>query len=132
LCGAVRFTAERLGGFGVCHCGMCQRWAGAALFGVTVPEAFLRVDDPSAAIAGRRSSDWATRYWCPACGSGLWYRYDKGRDGTGDFEVPIGLFDDQNGLPLRREINVDLKPDSWALEGAHERLTEAQTIALFG
>ena len=132
LCGAVHFTAQKLGGFGVCHCTMCQRWAGSALFGVTVPEASMTVVDPGGAIAARRSSDWATRYWCRECGSGLWYRYDKGRDGTGDYEVPIGLFDDQNGLTLKREINIDLKPDSWALAGAHEKLTEAQTIALFG
>ena len=132
LCGAVKFTADRLGNFGVCHCTMCQRWSGSALFGVTVPEASMRIEDPDQAIAGRRSSDWATRYWCRACGSGLWYRHDKGLDGTGDYEVALGLFDDQNGLTLKREINIDLPPDSWALQGEHEKLTEAQTIALFG
>ena len=132
LCGAVKFTAEKLAGFGVCHCAMCQRWAGSALFGVTVPEAAMQIEDTSQAIAGRRSSDWATRFWCGTCGSGLWYRYDKGQDETGDYEVPIGLFDDQNGLTLKREINIDLKPDSWELKGEHEKLTEAQTIALFG
>lgn len=131
LCGAVRFKAAALGGFGVCHCGQCQRWAGAALFGVTVPEAAMSVRGAEC-VGTYRSSDWATRSWCTTCGSTLWYRYDKGLDGTGDYEVAIGLFDDANGIALEREIFADAKPDGWALAGGHERLTAAQTMALYG
>ena len=42
LCGAVRFEAKELGGFGVCHCKQCQQWSGSALFGITVPEAAMK------------------------------------------------------------------------------------------
>ncbi|KAA9006685.1 GFA family protein [Histidinibacterium aquaticum] len=131
LCGAVRFSARETGGFGVCHCSQCQRWAGSALFGVTVPEASLRIEGEEN-VGTFRSSEWASRSFCTTCGSALWYRYDKGRDGVGDYEIPVGLFDDGNGFELKREIFADLKPDSWSLEGEHDRLTEAQTRALYG
>ncbi|TNY34394.1 GFA family protein [Pelagovum pacificum] len=131
MCGAVKFTAKELGPFGICHCGMCQRWLGSAMFGVTVPEKAMEIEGAEH-VGSRRSSDWATRCWCTECGSSLWYRYDKGRDGQGDYEVPLGLFDDRDGLTLRREIYFDRKSDSWSVEGSHERLTEAQTTAIFG
>ncbi|MCB1332463.1 MAG: GFA family protein [Roseivivax sp.] len=131
LCGAVRFAASELGGFGVCHCEQCRRWTGSALFAVTVPVAAMHIEG-SENIRSFRSSDWASRCFCGLCGSTLWYRYDKGQDGAGDYELAIGLMDDANGLTLQREIFTDQKPDCWALEGGHERLTRAQTLAQYG
>lgn len=131
LCGAVSFEAAETGDFGVCHCAQCRRWLGSAMFGVTVPEPAMRIDGAEN-IRSRRSSDWATRSFCAACGSSLWYRFDKGADGAGDYEVPVGLLDDANGLNLKREIFADQKPDCWALAGDHQKLTRVETLALFG
>jgi len=128
LCGAVRFTATELGNFGVCHCKMCQRWAGGPFFGITVLEAAMRITGGENVI-DFRSSDRATRSHCGVCGSSLWYRDDKGLEGTGDYEITIGLLDDADGLILRREVYIDRKPDSFALAGEHERLTEAEFMA---
>lgn len=130
LCGAVRFELRETGSFGVCHCEQCRRWAGSALFGVTVPEAAMQVEGAEN-IRTYRSSEWASRSFCGLCGSGLWYRFDKGVDGAGDYEVPVGLLDDGNGLALKGEIFADEKPDSWALTGEHERLTRSQTMEKF-
>ena len=131
LCGAVRFTAADTGDFGACHCQMCQRWLGGPMLGVTVPEAAMAIEGAEHVVT-RRTSDWASRSRCGTCGSPLWYRYDKGRDGEGDYELPVGLLDDADGLPLRRELFADIKPDSWSLAGDHERLTTAQVRAIFG
>lgn len=131
LCGAVKFTAAEQGGFGVCHCEQCRRWAGSALFGVTVPQAAMQIEGAEN-IRSFRSSGWATRCSCATCGSPLWYRYDKGQDGTGDYEVPIGLFDDANGFELQREIFADQKPDCYDIAGDHERVTRQETFALYG
>lgn len=131
MCGAVRFVAGDADNFGVCHCVQSRRWAGSALFGVTVLEAAMQVQGAEN-IRTLRSSAWASRSFCGTCGSGLWYRFDKGADGTGDYEVPIGLLDDAGGFDLAREIFFDEKPDSWALTGEHERLTRAETLARFG
>lgn len=131
LCGAVTFTAAKLGEFGVCHCVQCRRWAGSALFGVTVAEADMTLQGETH-IRAFRSSDWATRCSCAECGSPLWYRYDKGVDGAGDYEIALGLLDDPNGLPLEKEIFIDQKPDSYALTGEHIRMTRAEVLAKFG
>ncbi|MFT6452301.1 MAG: hypothetical protein ACJA06_001798, partial [Halocynthiibacter sp.] len=37
----------------------------------------------------------------------------KGVAGAGNYEVPIGLLDDANGLTLAKEIFIDDKPDSF-------------------
>ena len=132
LCGAVRFTArlDRTG-FGVCHCKMCQRWSGGPFAAITVPGD--GVDWQGAEAIGRiRSSDWAERGWCTLCGSGLFYRITAPGPHAGDWEIPIGLFDDANGLTLEREIFIDRKPDSYALAGHHQTMTEAEVIALYG
>ncbi|GGL55878.1 GFA family protein [Wenxinia marina] len=123
LCGAVTFEAAETGGFGVCHCHQCQRWLGGPMLGVTVPEAAMSIEGP---VVTRRTSGWASRSRCGECGSPLWYRWDKGADGTGNYEVPIGLLDDANGLTLAREIFIEEKPDCFDLAGEHPRLTWAQ------
>ncbi len=131
LCGAVRFTAATLGNFGACHCKMCQRWTGGPLLGVSVAEADMSVEGAEN-VRTRRTSDWASRSNCATCGSPLWYRWDKGVDGAGGYEVPIGLLDDADGLVLHREIFIDAKPDGFALAGDHDRLTEVEVFALYG
>lgn len=83
-------------------------------------------------IVSRRTSDWASRSHCGNCGSPLWYRHDRGVDDSGDHEVPIGLLDEADGLILEREIFIDRKPDCIDFVGDHPRLTEAETLALYG
>lgn len=130
LCGAVRFTAAELGSFGVCHCTMCQRWLGSAMFGVSVLPRHMRIE--GAEFVGTYvSSTWANRSFCTRCGSSLWYRYDPKQDGGGTYEIPIGLLADANGLVLRREIFIDRKPDSFEIAGDHARLTEAEVERMF-
>ncbi len=131
LCSAVSFEAAETGGFGVCHCEQCRRWLGSAMFAVTVPEAAMCVTGAEN-ICSLRSSDWASRSFCGKCGSALWYRYDRGVDGAGDYEVPVGLLDNAGGLVLEREIFADQKPECWRLAGDHPRLSRAETLALYG
>ena len=129
LCGAVRFAAAATGGFGVCHCGICRRWTGGPLFAVTVKVADMTIEG-AGAVRATRTSAMATRCRCADCGSPLWYRYDKGQDGTGDYEVPVGLLDDASGLTIGREIFIDGAADGIALRGDHPRLTETERMAL--
>lgn len=131
LCGAVRFTAAELGSFGICHCKMCQRWSGAAHFGVTVARDDMKIEGEEY-ISTFKSSPIASRYFCSKCGSGLWSRYEGDDGSAGDYELNIGLLDNPNSITLRREIFIDCKPDSYALAGDHERLSEAETKVLFG
>lgn len=128
-CGAVRFEAAETGELGACHCIDCQKWSGGPFLGVFVPEAALTVTAGAARIATRRTSGWASRSRCAECGSPLWYRWDRGVDGTGNYEVSLGLFDAPSGIALKREIFIDFKPDGFAFAGDHPRLTRAETLA---
>lgn len=133
LCGAVRFRAEDVPDhFGVCHCEMCRRWAGSALFGISIP-AEAMVLEGEEHIQRIQSSAWAERAWCGRCGSGLWYRVTaEGGPGHGLYEVPLGLLDDTTGIHVSREIFIDEKPEGYALDGGHERLTRARVLEMYG
>ncbi|MEO8529621.1 MAG: GFA family protein [Deltaproteobacteria bacterium] len=121
LCGAVSFTVRDLApAYGVCHCKMCQRWAGSALFGITVRADQIEIHGEEN-VASYRSSEHATRSWCSKCGSNMWFRYV----GRTEYELPVGLFDDSNGFVLKREVFFERKSDAFALAGDHERLTTA-------
>ncbi len=98
---------------------------------VTVHENDINIVSKTS-IVSRRTSDWASRSHCGSCGSPLWYRHDRGVDDSGDYEVPIGLLDDADGLILEREIFIDRKPDCISFVGDHPRLTEAETLAIYG
>ena len=132
LCGAVLFTVRDLNPeFGTCHCKMCQRWAGSALLGLTVPADTIRFEGKEN-IKRYQSSDWAERAWCGKCGSGLWYQVTAEGPHHGTYHMPIGLLDDTSGLTMTREIFTDTKPDCVTFEGERERLDTAATLALFG
>lgn len=67
-----------------------------------------------------RSSSFAERAWCAACGTHLWIR-----DDDGPYEFMPGLFDDARALPLSHEIYVDRAFASVTLAGGHRRVTQA-------
>ena len=126
LCGAVRFTARDVrDDFGACHCEMCRRWTGSALLGVNVPEDNV-IWEGAAHIATRQTSVWAERAWCRDCGSGLWFRVTMEGDHSGQYELPIGLFDDADGMHMTSEIYIDHKPDSYAYAGEGRKLMTRQ------
>ena len=132
MCGAVTFRISELASeFGSCHCKMCQRWAGSALLGLTVPKETITFEG-SENVKRYQSSEWAERAWCDTCGSNLWYRVTAEGPYSGTYHMPIGLLDDASGLQMNREIFIDEKPDAFAFSGARDRLNTAQTLALFG
>jgi len=126
LCGAVRFEVNLTKReFGACHCEMCRRWTGSALLGITVPTGNIRWTGEEH-IATRQTSSWAMRAWCRDCGSNLYFRVTADSQWAGDTELPIGLFDDANGLTLSNEIYIDHKPDSFAYAGEGRTLLTRQ------
>ena len=125
LCGAVRFTVERVDPHHhACHCGMCRRWSGGPLFAMSVSGASF---EGSENITVYDSSEWAERGFCGVCGTNLFYRLKQ----TGNHMMCAGTFDDSSKFKLTGEIFVDNKPDGYDFAGEHPRLTEAETIARF-
>lgn len=120
LCGAVRLVAgEPTQHMHACHCAMCRRQTGLS-FAMDVAGAVWEGE-----IAVHRSSDWAERAFCPACGTMLYYRLLEG----GDHSINPFLLRDQSALAVAREIFIDEKPAAYALAGDRPRLTGAEVIA---
>ena len=91
----------------------------------------VEVDQDSIRVGGPvrvfKSSDWAERGFCEVCGSSLWY----GLLGDGSRHLSAGLFDNAGGGTLVQEYFSDHCPEGYRLAGDHERLTRAETFALF-
>ena len=128
MCGAVRFVARDVPGtFGVCHCPMCQKWAGGALFEVSLPEAQVSWEGEVKTFA---SSALAERAFCGICGSALYFRMTEQNEWSGTYDIPLGLFDDTAGFAISHEIYVDRQVVQLADQG-QTRLTRADCVAKF-
>lgn len=118
LCGAVEISAVPLTGeVSACHCSFCRRWTGSAMFGF---EASAQDVEVSGTVATYRSSPFAERAFCPACGTHLWFR-DDGKD----YEFLPGLFDAAAGFPLDHEVYADRAFACARLAGNHPRQSGA-------
>lgn len=123
LCGAVTITVTAMHAeVDVCHCAMCQRWGGAFYAGVKGEAAEVTGED---AITVYRSSPWAERAFCSACGSNLWYQFLP----TGHRSFLAGLFDLPAGFGIERQIFVDEKPDWYDIAQSSPMLTGPEVIA---
>ena len=113
-CGAVRFTAKRLGRASICHCRMCQKASGNFYLPlVTVRGA--KVDWTRGEPKRFRSSNAAWRGFCPECGTPLTYRSLPGNFIT----VTLGSLDDPNAVTPLKQYGVESRV-SW-LPGALAR-----------
>ena len=123
LCGAVRFTARDMStGVDACHCGMCRRWGGGPLMAVSCGTDVEFEGEEHIAVYD--SSDWAERGFCRQCGSHLFYRLK----GSGEHQLPVGLFDDQGPFRFVRQVFVDRKPPFYRFADETEEMTEAEVI----
>ncbi len=90
LCGAVRFRAKGApGDVGHCHCDMCRKASGAPLITYASFDA-SQVTFTVGAPRFRRSSDFARRGFCAACGSQLVYQADATPE---KITLNVGCFD---------------------------------------
>jgi len=79
-------------------------------------------------VTSYASSGHADRGFCSTCGTHLYY-FAKS---AGIHAVPIGIFDDQTGLPFRAEIFVDERPDYYAFANETTQMTAAEFKAKYG
>ena len=126
LCGAVHVAAHLVSrGVGACHCTMCQRWTGGPFLALAcTPETVFSGEDNITVFS---SSEWAERGFCKHCGSPLFYRLKS----DGSYYVPVGLFDDHDGLRFATEIFVDRKPAFYSFAEETKKMTEAEVMAMY-
>lgn len=124
LCGAVTIAATPAKPhLEACHCDMCRRWGGIAFCGVQCGDQVAFSGEAN--IARYKSSDWAERGFCKACGTHLFYHFLP----VTNYSFPAGLFDDLGDIALTEEIFVDEQPSYYAFTGEARRKTGAQIIA---
>ncbi len=112
LCGAIRYRAEGAPyNVNVCYCTQCQRHTGAVMpaFAAFKLDCFRLL---SGKPTSYRASNFATRQFCAACGSSLFWQ----RDGDDKLDVFFGTLDQPARLPppddqLWAEHRVSWVPD---------------------
>jgi hypothetical protein len=126
LCGAVTFTAETENhDVSVCHCSMCNRWAG----GISM---FLEVKgapqfDGAGNIGRYKSSAWGERGFCKVCGSSLFWKLA----GEDRYSMSAGCIDDQSALVFTKEIYIEDKPAYYEFGNDTLKQTGEEAMAAF-
>ena len=102
-CGAIRYQAQGpASSQSLCHCAMCQGTTGAPCVAwFTVPRAQFQL------ISGNptqfRSSNHATRSFCPACGTQLTFADDALPD---EIDITTCSLDDAGLAPPKRHLHT--------------------------
>jgi hypothetical protein len=115
-CGAIRYevSSEPIT-HALCHCRDCRRHAGAPMVGWTTFPA-----DTVKTVHGEpklyKSSEHGRRYFCPDCGTGLFYTNDSVFPGI--IDVQSATFDDPEAVPAQAHIQV-AERIKW-MDRAHE------------
>lgn len=126
LCGAVTFVAKAMNkSVGACHCGMCRKWTGGPLLAVDCGSNVSFEGSENITIFN--SSQWAERGFCSKCGSHLFYRLKE----TQQYIVPVGLFENYDGLVLDHQIFIDEKPSFYSFKNETRNMTGAEVFAQF-
>jgi hypothetical protein len=125
LCGAVKLSAAvETGDVGVCHCGMCRRWAAGPFFGVTATSLAF---ESEAQLGVLKSSAWAERGFCKSCGSPLFWRMqDKSMT-----IVSVNALDEAGALKLDHEVYIDEKPAYYGFAQKTHQMTGADIMKMF-
>jgi hypothetical protein len=126
LCGVVRIAARDMSRMTACHCSMCQRWGGGPYMSVHLESKDVNIEG-SDDIRTFRSSDWAERGFCGTCGTHLFYRLVQ----SGDYALPVGLFQDGTRFEFQEQIFVDEKSASYEFANDTSKLTGAEVFAKY-
>jgi len=126
LCGAVQLTMNHIDNdFGACHCSMCRKWGGGPLMAIDCGAEVSLSGDENVSIFD--SSKWAERGFCNKCGSHLFYRLKD----SGQYFVPIGLFDAELGVRFTSQVFIDEKPAYYAFANETKNMTGAEIFAMY-
>lgn len=125
-CGAVRYeiSTSKINA-GICHCTDCQRHSGAPFvvwLGID-PKVFNLIQGELKEFG---SSKWATRGFCPECGSTLTYRVN---DNANEIDIAGGSLDEPNAVPP--SFQIFRKDSPRFMHGFDEALPEKDVEAYF-
>ena len=126
LCGSVKITANEINPkFTVCHCDSCRGWGGGPFFAIQC--------GTNVSIEGEEkvttydSSAWASRGFCSQCGTHLFFKFNK----SGDYNMPVGIFQDLQGIKMELQYFSDSRPDYYCFSNETKEMTKAEIMAYF-
>ncbi|PHQ72191.1 MAG: aldehyde-activating protein [Sneathiella sp.] len=126
LCGDVKITAKMSeNGVGVCHCSTCRKWGGGPFLSTDCGTDVALMGEENIGVFN--SSDWAERGFCKKCGTHLFYRLKE----TGQYIVPMGLFENGDDFVLDHQIFIDEKPAFYSFANETTDMTGAEVFAKF-
>ena len=123
LCGAIEVVAERQTEVGLCHCSTCRRWSGGPMFAVHCGP---NVEFKGEKVSIYRSSDWAQRGFCAACGTHLYSHLLP----SNEYIIPAGLFQSEQ-FELKSEIFIDEKPAFYEFKNKTNKMTGQEVFEQF-
>lgn len=126
LCGQVKIRANNINPkFTVCHCSTCRTWGGAPFFAVQCGTDVTIQGNENVKVY--KSSAWASRGFCSSCGTHLFCQFNE----SGEYNMPVGLFDNIKDLQMDMQYFSDLKPDYYGFTNKTKEMTEAEIQAYF-
>ncbi|WMS85671.1 GFA family protein [Pleionea litopenaei] len=126
LCGAVTVSVQQVDTkVGACHCSMCRRWGGGPLLAV---DCHTEVEfSGEQHVKSFASSEWAERGFCGQCGTHLFYKLLQ----TGQFIMPVGLFNNIANLEFDHQIFIDEKPTYYEFANQTKNMTGEEVFAQY-
>ncbi|NRB36980.1 MAG: GFA family protein [Pseudomonadales bacterium] len=126
LCGAVKITVDKINPeFTVCHCESCRVWSGAPYFAVQCGSA-VKIEGQQK-VTEYQSSSWASRGFCSDCGTHLFFKMHK----SGEYNMPVGLFQHLEGLKMDMQYFSDQRPDYYCFSNETKEMTKAEIMDYF-
>jgi len=117
LCGGISVRLpELVDDVGVCHCAMCRRWGSGPWMSLQAPRTIISGDS----LIVYRSSVFAERGFCGACGTHIFHRPQDGPE----LAISAGLFP-AAALHIAREIFFDAKPAFYRFVADSEKRSTA-------
>ncbi|WP_075186394.1 GFA family protein [Teredinibacter haidensis] len=126
LCGKVTITPKHLDhNLGACHCTSCRKWSGGPLLAVDCgTDCDIEGEEY---VSVFNSSEWAERGFCKNCGSNLFYRLKQ----SGQYILPVGLFDDDEAFEFDHQIFIDSKPEYYSFANKTKNMTGEEVFAQY-
>lgn len=126
LCGSVKISVANINPkFSVCHCSSCRTWGGAPFFAVQCGTD-LHIEGEEF-VKTYASSSWASRGFCTECGTHLFFKLKE----SGDYNMPVGLFPDLEGLEMSMQYFSDQRPSYYCFTNQTKEMTRAEIMAYF-
>ena len=124
LCGKVRYEVHGpLTAPHACHCGQCRRQSGHFTVGSSAKRGDFKLLQQET-LAWFRSSDFAKRGFCSACGSALFWD-----DGSEHISLNVGSLDQPTGLKMTSHIFVEDKADYYEINDDLDKFVGSDTPA---